>query len=108
MGGTTPSSRLVALRIIQSGCRVSLTPRFDLVSSDKPWDGYAVQRRAVPLRRTPRSEGGQHMIMRITWGKLYPNTWDEFERAYKETLAGKEAKGLRGRWLARDVNDPDG
>jgi heme-degrading monooxygenase HmoA len=48
------------------------------------------------------------MIMRITWGKLYPNTWDEFEQAYKETLAGKEAKGLRGRWLARDVHDPDG
>jgi len=48
------------------------------------------------------------MIMRITWGKLYPNTWDEFERVYKETLAGKEAKGLRGRWLARDVHDPDG
>ena len=48
------------------------------------------------------------MMMRITWGKLYPNTWDECERAYKETLAGKETQGLRGRWLARDVNDPDG
>jgi heme-degrading monooxygenase HmoA len=48
------------------------------------------------------------MIMRITWGKLYPNTWDEFERVYKETLAGKEVKGLRGRWLGRDVHDPDG
>ena len=41
------------------------------------------------------------MIMRITWGKLNPGTWDEFERVYKETLAGKEIKGLRGRWLAQ-------
>jgi heme-degrading monooxygenase HmoA len=48
------------------------------------------------------------MIMRITWGKLYAGTWDEFERVYKETLAGKEIKGLKGRWLAQDVNDPDG
>ena len=31
------------------------------------------------------------MIMRITWGKLYPNTWDEFERAYKETLDDLQA-----------------
>jgi heme-degrading monooxygenase HmoA len=48
------------------------------------------------------------MIMRITWGKLNPGTWDEFERVYKETLAGKEIKGLRGRWLAQDASDPDG
>ncbi|ETX04464.1 MAG: hypothetical protein ETSY2_28620 [Candidatus Entotheonella gemina] len=48
------------------------------------------------------------MIMRITWGKLYAGTWDEFERVYKETLAGKEIPGLKGRWLARDVKDPDG
>lgn len=48
------------------------------------------------------------MIMRITWGKLYPDTWDEFERVYKQTLAGKEIQGLRGRWLAQDANDPNG
>jgi heme-degrading monooxygenase HmoA len=48
------------------------------------------------------------MIMRITWGKLYAGTWDEFERVYKETLAGKDIQGLKGRWLAQDVNDPDG
>ena len=48
------------------------------------------------------------MIMRITWGKLNPGTWDEFERVYKETLAGKDIKGLRGRWLAQDASDPDG
>ena len=48
------------------------------------------------------------MIMRITWGKLRPGTWQDFERAYQATVAGKEFQGLRGRWLARDVNDPDG
>jgi heme-degrading monooxygenase HmoA len=47
------------------------------------------------------------MMMRITWGKLNPGTWDEFEQTYKETLAGKEIKGLRGRWLAQDENDLD-
>ena len=48
------------------------------------------------------------MIMRITWGKLRAGTWQDFERAYHGTVAGKEVKGLRGRWLAQDVNDPDG
>ena len=47
------------------------------------------------------------MIMRITWGKLYPGTWDEFERMYRSLLAGKAIQGLRWRWLAQDVNDPD-
>jgi len=36
------------------------------------------------------------MIMRITWGKLYPGTWDEFERMYRSLLAGKAIQGLRG------------
>jgi heme-degrading monooxygenase HmoA len=48
------------------------------------------------------------MIMRITWGKLRSGTWSEFEQAYKDTVVGKEVKGLQGRWLAQDVNDPDG
>jgi heme-degrading monooxygenase HmoA len=48
------------------------------------------------------------MIMRITWGKLRSSTWDTFEQAYKAALAGKEIKGLRGRWLAQDSADPDG
>lgn len=48
------------------------------------------------------------MIMRITWGKLRPGTWQEFEQAYHNVVAGKDAKGLRGRWLAQDCNDPDG
>jgi heme-degrading monooxygenase HmoA len=48
------------------------------------------------------------MIMRITWGKLRAGCWQEYEQAYRATVAGKEVPGLRGRWLAQDVNDPDG
>jgi heme-degrading monooxygenase HmoA len=48
------------------------------------------------------------MIMRITWGKLRPGTWNEFEQTYHDKVAGKKLKGLQGRWLAQDVNDPDG
>src|SRR2546428_1594618 len=48
------------------------------------------------------------MIMRITWGKLRAGTWQEFEQAYHTTVAGKAGPGLRGRWLAQDVHDPNG
>ena len=49
------------------------------------------------------------MIMRITWGKLHPGTWDEFERTYHATVVAKSknVKGLRGRWLAQDTADKD-
>jgi heme-degrading monooxygenase HmoA len=48
------------------------------------------------------------MIMRITWGKLHPGKWREFEQAYHRTVVGKGIKGLRGRWLAQDTQDSDG
>ena len=48
------------------------------------------------------------MIMRITWGKLRAGCWQEYEQAYRTAVADKEVPGLRGRWLARDVHDPDG
>jgi heme-degrading monooxygenase HmoA len=48
------------------------------------------------------------MMLRIIHGKLKPETWDSFERAYKDVMekAGK-IPGLRGRWLAHAVDDPD-
>src|SRR4029434_2311347 len=52
--------------------------------------------------------GGPIMVMRITWGKLRTGTWAEYEQAYHATVAGKTVPGLRGRWLAQDVHDPDG
>ncbi|GIX47329.1 MAG: hypothetical protein KatS3mg131_1540 [Candidatus Tectimicrobiota bacterium] len=49
------------------------------------------------------------MIMRITWGKLRPGQWDAFEQAYRQAVVAKSSrlKGLRGRWLVQDVQDPD-
>jgi heme-degrading monooxygenase HmoA len=49
------------------------------------------------------------MIMRITWGKLRPGSWNEFERTYTATVAarGATSEGLRGRWLLQDANDAD-
>jgi heme-degrading monooxygenase HmoA len=49
------------------------------------------------------------MIMRITWGKLQAGKWNEFERAYRDTVLTKanNVKGLRGRWLAQDAADKD-
>ena len=47
------------------------------------------------------------MIMRITWGKLQPAKWGEYERAYRGVVAAKSVKGLRGRWLVQDSGDPD-
>jgi hypothetical protein len=46
------------------------------------------------------------MIMRMTWGKLRPGTWQEYEQAYHATVEGQAIPGLRGRWLAQDVQDP--
>ena len=49
------------------------------------------------------------MVIRITWGKLQPGKWDEFECTYNATVVakGKNVKGLRGRWLAQDATDTD-
>ena len=49
------------------------------------------------------------MIMRITWGKLRPGSWNDFEKAYRATVAvkGRDVKGLRGRWLLQDSVDKD-
>jgi len=49
------------------------------------------------------------MVIRVTWGKLRPGTWNDFERTYRENVLtkGKTIKGLRGRWLAQDAGDKD-
>jgi heme-degrading monooxygenase HmoA len=46
--------------------------------------------------------------MRITWGKLRPGSWDEYEKTYMDVMAGvANVPGLKQRWLARDIDDPD-
>lgn len=48
------------------------------------------------------------MFLRIISGKLKPGTWNEFERTYRKAVADAGAiDGLRGRWLTRDLSDPD-
>jgi heme-degrading monooxygenase HmoA len=39
---------------------------------------------------------------------LRAGCWQEYEQAYRDTVAGKTVPGLRGRWLAQDVQEPDG
>ena len=49
------------------------------------------------------------MIMRITWGRIHPGKWDEYEKMYNATVVAKSKniKGLKGRWLAQDMTDKD-
>jgi heme-degrading monooxygenase HmoA len=49
------------------------------------------------------------MYMRIIWGKLRPGQWDAYEAAYKDVLrpGSENIRGLKGRWLARDLDDRD-
>lgn len=47
--------------------------------------------------------------MRIVWGKVRPGQWEQYEEVYKHVLRlGREhIQGLQGRWLVRDIDDPD-
>jgi heme-degrading monooxygenase HmoA len=48
------------------------------------------------------------MMVRIIHGKLKAGTWDAYERAYKEVIANAgKIPGLKGRWLAHEVDNPD-
>jgi heme-degrading monooxygenase HmoA len=49
------------------------------------------------------------MYMRIIWGRIRTGQWDRYEAAYKEIFLAKKPviEGLKGRWLVRDVNDPN-
>jgi heme-degrading monooxygenase HmoA len=48
------------------------------------------------------------MFLRVISGKLRPGTWVEFERAYQSATSEAGAiEGLCGRWLTRDLDDPD-
>ncbi len=48
------------------------------------------------------------MILRVISGRLKPGSWSDYERAYREaTHAAGPVKGLCGRWLTHDLDDPD-
>jgi hypothetical protein len=44
------------------------------------------------------------MLMRITWGKVRPGFWDEFEETFRRA-AKQEMPGLIKRWMVRDTRD---
>jgi len=49
------------------------------------------------------------MYMRVVWGKVRSGQWEQYEEAYKNVLrpGAENIRGLKGRWLARDLDDPD-
>jgi heme-degrading monooxygenase HmoA len=49
------------------------------------------------------------MHVRITWGRVKPESWDEYEAVYQRAVPDDDGSvpGLRGRMLLRDVDDPD-
>jgi heme-degrading monooxygenase HmoA len=49
------------------------------------------------------------MYMRMVWARLRRGDWSKYEAAYKNVLRpeNQNIKGLRGRWLMRDVKDGD-
>ena len=48
------------------------------------------------------------MFIRVISGKLRKDSWDEFQKAYLHaTREAGPVEGLLGRWLTRDVDDPD-
>jgi quinol monooxygenase YgiN len=48
------------------------------------------------------------MYMRISWGRVNPGQWDEYEQAFKQALADVgPVEGLRARTISRDLDDPD-
>src|SRR5687767_443233 len=56
-----------------------------------------------------KSQREVEMYMRIIWGRIRTGQWERYEAAYKEIFLAKKPviDGLKGRWLVRDVNDPN-
>ena len=48
------------------------------------------------------------MFIRITWGKLKPGAWKDYEAAFRKVMPQTmRAPGIRGRWLIRDLDEKD-
>lgn len=48
------------------------------------------------------------MFIRIINGRLKKDSWSEFQKAYLHAIGeAGPVEGLMGRWLTRDVDDPD-
>lgn len=48
------------------------------------------------------------MFMRITWGRIRPGQWEEYERRFAKLAASQTKEGgPKRRWLVRDLDEPD-
>jgi len=49
------------------------------------------------------------MHLRITWGRVKPGQWQNYESTYRRVVLDdqRSLSGLRGRLLFRDCEDPD-
>ncbi len=48
------------------------------------------------------------MFLRIIHGRLKPDSWHLYEQAYRNAVVkAGPVRGLVGRWLTRDIDDPN-
>ena len=48
------------------------------------------------------------MYLRISWGRVNPGSWDDYEKAFTESVEQAGAlPGLKQRVLSRDIDDPN-
>jgi heme-degrading monooxygenase HmoA len=48
------------------------------------------------------------MFMRVSWGRIRPGQWEEYERRFDKLAAAHAAEGgPRRRLLLRDLDEPD-
>jgi heme-degrading monooxygenase HmoA len=48
------------------------------------------------------------MYVRISWGRVHPGSWEDYEKAFKESVeAAGHVNGLVARALNRDIDDPN-
>lgn len=49
------------------------------------------------------------MIARVTWGRVQPGKWAEFEQAYRQVVlrGARDVPGLKGRMLLRSTSNPN-
>jgi heme-degrading monooxygenase HmoA len=48
------------------------------------------------------------MFMRISWGRVKPGRWEEYESRYRAMVTGLSVGPLpKQRWLLRDLDNPD-
>jgi heme-degrading monooxygenase HmoA len=48
------------------------------------------------------------MFIRITWDKLKPSSWNDYEAAYRKVMPQTlDVPGIRARWLIRDLDEAD-